>query len=118
VRGRIKLCLGKPADQSTILVKFLGTFVGLGDAERIHKYLSDSNRGRADYERVKSGGVTSCNIEETDQGDRVESFLYGYVAIAEDLEKLDFNSKNWSTVKSRKDIDDLDKDPVKTDERR
>lgn len=118
VRGRIKLCLGKPADQSTILVKFLGTFVGLGDAERIHKYLSDSNRGRADYERIKSGGVTSCNIEETDQGDKVESFLYGYVAIAEDLEKLDFNSKNWSTVKSRKDIDDLDKDPVKTDERR
>jgi len=118
VRGRIKLCLGKPADQSTILVKFLGTFVGLGDAERIHKYLSDSNRGRADYERVKSGGVKSCNIEETEQGDKVESLLYGYVAIAEDLEKLDFNSKNWSTVKSRKDIDDLDKDPVKTDERR
>jgi hypothetical protein len=48
----------------------------------------------------------------------VESFLYGYVAIAEDFEKLDFNSKNWSMVKSRKDIDDLDKDPVKTDERR
>ncbi|KAL5069151.1 hypothetical protein RYX36_020038 [Vicia faba] len=118
VRGRIKLCLGKPADQSTILVKFLGTFVGLGDAERIHKYLSDNNRGRADYEKIKSEGVKSCNIRETDQGDQVESFLYGYVAIAEDLEKLDFNSKSWSSVKSRKEIDDLDKAPVKTDEMR
>ncbi|CAJ2629465.1 unnamed protein product [Trifolium pratense] len=118
VRGRIKLCLGKPSDQSTILVKFLGTFVGLGDAERIGKYLSDSNRGRADYGRVKSEGVKNCNIGDTDQADEVENLLYGYVAIAEDFEKLDFNSKNWSSVKSRKDIDDLDKDPVKTDERR
>ncbi|KAJ1435866.1 XS domain [Sesbania bispinosa] len=118
VRGRIKLCLGKPADQSIILVKFLGTFVGLGDAERLHKYLSDNNRGRAGYERVKSEGIKSCNIREIDQGDKVESILYGYVGIAEDLDKLDFNSKKWSLVKSRKEIDDLDKAPVKTEERR
>ncbi|XP_027364997.1 uncharacterized protein LOC113872028 [Abrus precatorius] len=118
VRGRIKLCLGKPADQSIILVKFLGTFVGLGDAERLHKYLSDNNRGRAEYERLKSESIKSCNIRETDQGDKVENILCGYVGIAEDFDKLDFNSKKWSMVKSRKEIDDLDNAPVKTDERR
>ncbi|KAG5075464.1 hypothetical protein JHK84_056695 [Glycine max] len=118
VRGRIKLCLGKPADQSVVLVKFLGTFGGLGDAERLHKYLSDNNHGRAEYERVKSEGIKSCNIRETDEGDKVENILYGYVGIAEDLDKLDFNSKKWSMVKSRKEIDDLDKAPVKTDEKR
>ncbi|TKY51686.1 Zinc finger-XS domainprobable mediator of RNA polymerase II transcription [Spatholobus suberectus] len=118
VRGRIKLCLGKPADQSIVLVKFLGTFGGLGDAERLHKYLSDNNRGRAEYERVKSESIKSCNIRETDEGDKVENILYGYVGIAEDLDKLDFNSKKWSMVKSRKEIDDLDKAPVKTEERR
>ena len=118
VRGRIKLCLGKPADQSIVLVKFLGTFGGLGDAERLHKYLSDNNHGRAEYERVKSEGIKSCNISETDEGDKVENILYGYVGIAEDLDKLDFNSKKWSMVKSRKEIDDLDKAPVKTDEKR
>ncbi|KAK7268422.1 hypothetical protein RIF29_21120 [Crotalaria pallida] len=118
VRGRIKLCLGKPADQSVILVKFLGTFVGLADAERLHKYLSESNRGRAEYERVKSEGTKSCEIKETDQGDQMENILYGYLAIAEDFDKLDFNSKNWSKLKSRKEIDDLDKAPVKTDAKR
>lgn len=118
MRGRIKLCLGKPADQSVILVKFLGTFVGLADAERLHKYLSDSNRGRAECETVKYDGIKSCNIRETDEGDKVENILYGYVGIAEDFDKLDFNSKKWSLIKSRKEIDDLDKAPVKTDERR
>ena len=116
VRGRIKLCLGKPADQSIILVKFLGTFVGLGDAERLHKYLADNNRGRADLERVKSEGI--CGTKETDEGDKVENILYGYVGIAEDLDKLDFNSKKWSMIKSRKEIEDLDNAPVKTNERR
>ncbi|XP_057733219.1 uncharacterized protein LOC130948488 [Arachis stenosperma] len=118
VRGRIKLCLGKPADQSVILVKFLGTFGGLGDAERLHRYLSDNNHGRTEFERVKSEGIKSCNIKETREGDRVEKILYGYVGIAEDLDKLDFNSKKWSMVKSRKEIEDLDNAPVKPDERR
>ncbi|KAE9619279.1 hypothetical protein Lal_00047012 [Lupinus albus] len=115
-RGRIKLFLGKPADQSVILVKFLGTFVGLADAERLHKYLSDSNHGRAEYERVKSEGIKSADIKDRNEGDKVENILYGYVAIAEDFDKLDFNSKNWCSVKSRKDIEDLDKAPVKTNE--
>ncbi|OIW21505.1 hypothetical protein TanjilG_05154 [Lupinus angustifolius] len=118
VRGRIKLCLGKPADQSVILVKFLGTFVGLADAEKLHQYLSDNNRGRAEYEKVKSKGIESCDIKEANQIDKVENILYGYVGIAEDFDKLDFNSKKWSSIKSRKEIDDLDKAPVKTDEKR
>ncbi|XP_057422912.1 uncharacterized protein LOC130716893 [Lotus japonicus] len=118
VTGRVKLCLGKPADQSVILVKFLGTFGGLGDAERLHKYLSENNRGRAEYEKVKSGSIKSSNIGETDQGEQVESILYGYVGVADDLDKLDFNSKSWSLVKSRKEIDDLEKAPVKTDKSR
>ncbi|KAL2324894.1 hypothetical protein Fmac_023952 [Flemingia macrophylla] len=115
VRGRIKLCLGKPADQSIVLVKFLGTFGGLGDAERLHKYLSDNSRGRAEYERVKSKSIKSCTIGETEDGDKFEKILYGYMGIADDLDKLDFNSKKWSMVKSRKEIDDLDKAPVKAD---
>nr|KYP35273.1 hypothetical protein KK1_043704 [Cajanus cajan] len=117
VRGRIKLCLGKPADQSIVLVKFLGTFGGLRDAERLHKYLSDKNRGRAEYERLKSESIKSCNIGKTDEGNKVENILYGYMGIADDFDKLDFNSKKWSMVKSRKEIDDLDKAPVKTHEK-
>lgn len=118
VRGRIKVCLGKPADQSVILVKFLGTFVGLGDAERLNKYLSDSKRGRAEFERLKSKTSKCSVMDETEvQGDKVESILYGYMAVAEDLDKLDFSSKNRCFIKSRKEIEQLDKDPVKANER-
>lgn len=119
VRGRIKLCLGKPADQSVILVKFLGTFVGLGDAERLNKYLSDGNRGRVEFERIKSKTSKCSAVDETDlEGDKVEHILYGYMGIADDLDKLDFNSKNRSFIKSRKEIEQLDKDPVKANDRR
>ena len=118
VRGRIKLCLGKPADQSIILVKFLGTFVGLGDAERLHKYLSDNNRGRVEIERMKSKNGKIREIEESGiHEDNVEHILYGYMGIAEDLDKLDFNSKKWSLIKSKKEIEDLENAPIKTSER-
>lgn len=89
----------------------------LRDAERLHKYLSDKNRGRAEYERLKSESIKSCNIGKTDEGNKVENILYGYMGIADDFDKLDFNSKKWSMVKSRKEIDDLDKAPVKTHEK-
>ncbi|KAJ7970551.1 putative Suppressor of gene silencing protein [Quillaja saponaria] len=54
VQGRIKVCLGKPADQSVAMVKCLGTFSGLLDAERLHKYFCASHRGRVDFEQVQT----------------------------------------------------------------
>ncbi|KAL6125522.1 hypothetical protein ACLB2K_073579 [Fragaria x ananassa] len=112
IRGRIKMCLGKPADQSVVLVKFLGTFTGLGNAERIHKYFAEQNRGRADFERATSnnGNIVEAGI----QGDSVEErLLHGYMGIADDLDRVDFNTRNWSLIKSKKEIQDLANAPVK-----
>ena len=119
VGGKIKVCLGKPADQSVILVKFLGTFTGLGIAERLDKYFVENNRGREQFEQKTSNSSKSSNLpEECMHGDKLEeSLLYGYIGIAEDLDKLDFNTKKWISVKSKKDIEDLENAPVKTDER-
>jgi hypothetical protein len=50
VGGKIKVCLGKPADQSVMLVKFLGTFTGLGNAEKLHKYFAEKKHGREEFE--------------------------------------------------------------------
>ncbi|PRQ56182.1 putative XS domain-containing protein [Rosa chinensis] len=112
IRGRIKMCLGKPADQSVVLVKFLGTFTGLGNAERIHKYFAEQNRGRADFERATSNNGKI--VEAGMQVDSVEErFLHGYMGIAEDLDKVDFNTRNWSLIKSKKEIQDLANAPVK-----
>ncbi|XP_039070905.1 uncharacterized protein LOC120217947 isoform X2 [Hibiscus syriacus] len=113
VGGKISVCLGRPADQSIMLVKFLGTFTGLATAERLHQYFVEKKHGRIEF-TSKNNGENS--IEE--MGDNLEEqLLYGYMAISEDLDKLDFHNRKWSVVKSKKEILDLANDPVKTDER-
>ncbi|PON40905.1 XS domain containing protein [Trema orientale] len=118
IRGRIKVCLGKPADQSVMVVKFLGTFTGLGDAEKLHKYLAEHKHGRVDFELATSNnGGTSINIETGIQGGKVEEhILYGYLGISEDLDKVDFNTRNTCLIKSKMDIQDLADAPVKPEE--
>ncbi|BFG21086.1 hypothetical protein CerSpe_073600 [Prunus speciosa] len=116
IKGRIKMCLGKPADQSMLVVKFLGTFTGLGDAERIHKHFAEHKRGRVDFEQATSSNGEI--IEAGMQGDNVEEqILYGYMGIVEDLDKVDFHTRNWTVIKSKKEIQDLADAPVKPDER-
>ncbi|KAJ9175417.1 hypothetical protein P3X46_013974 [Hevea brasiliensis] len=119
VGGKIKVCLGKPADQSVMLIKFLGTFTGLGNAERLHEYFAEKKRGREEFERKTSNANKSSNGFEAEiQGDMLEDrLLYGYMGVVDDLDKLDFNTKKWISVKSKKDIQDLENDPVKTDDR-
>ncbi|EEF30372.1 uncharacterized protein LOC8275963 [Ricinus communis] len=116
VGGKIKVCLGKPADQSVMLVKFLGTFTGLGIAERLAKYFAENQRGREEFEQKTSN--SSNSLEEGEHGGKLEErLLHGYIGIAEDLDKLDFNTKKWISLKSKKDIQDLENAPVKADDR-
>lgn len=119
VRGRIKVCRGRPADQSVMVVKFLGTFTGLGNAERLHKYFAENKRGRVDFERFISSNAKSGNSwDGRMQGDKVEELiLYGYMGIAEDFDKVDFNTRKSNLVKSKKEIQDLANAPLRPDER-
>ncbi|KAJ7942382.1 putative Suppressor of gene silencing protein [Quillaja saponaria] len=77
--------------------------------ERLHKYFFDSHRGRADFEQVNSDN-NKCSISEEPsiQGDMVESILYGYMGIAEDLDKVDFNTRMRILIKSKREIEDLE----------
>ncbi|XVF23376.1 hypothetical protein REPUB_Repub13aG0033100 [Reevesia pubescens] len=119
VGGKITVCLGRPADQSIMVVKFLGTFTGLAMAERLHKYFVENKQGRVEFQRITSDNGKSSSIKELGiQGDKLEEqLLYGYMGIAEDLDKLDFHNRKWSVIKSKKEIQDLANDPVKIDER-
>ncbi|KAE8657584.1 DNA/RNA polymerases superfamily protein [Hibiscus syriacus] len=113
VGGKITVCLGRPADQSIMVVKFLGTFTGLATAERLHKYFVENKHGRIEFTSKNNGEHSN-----EEMGDNLEEqLLYGYMAISEDLDKLDFHNRKWSVVKSKKEIQDLVNDPVKTDER-
>ncbi|XVF75722.1 hypothetical protein PTKIN_Ptkin13bG0209600 [Pterospermum kingtungense] len=118
VEGKITVCLGRPADQSIMVVKFLGTFTGLAVAEKLHKYLAENKRGRLEFQRITSNNDKNSIKEIGIQGDKSdEQLLYGYMAIAEDLDKLDFHNRKWSMIKSKKEILELANDPVKNDER-
>lgn len=118
IGGKITVCLGRPADQSIMVVKFLGTFTGLAMAERLHKYFVGQDRGRVDFQQITSNNGKSSVGEMQIQVDKLEEqLLYGYMAIAEDLDKLDFHNRKWSLIKSKKEIQDLANDPVKIDER-
>ncbi|XP_012459167.1 uncharacterized protein LOC105779791 [Gossypium raimondii] len=112
VGGKITVCLGRPADQSVMVVKFLGTFTGLAMAERLHKYFVENKRGRKEFTSKNKGDE---EMGKPDEGE--EQLLYGYMGVSEDLDKLDFHNRKWSVVKSKKEILDLANDPVKTDER-
>ncbi|KAL6326624.1 hypothetical protein AAG906_009750 [Vitis piasezkii] len=81
--GKFKMCLGKPADHSVMVVKFLGTFSGLEDAVKLHKYYAGNNRGRADLEKINyNNGKSSSSTEAGMQPDKPEEVvLYGYMEL-------------------------------------
>lgn len=118
VDGKIKVCQGKHADGSLMVVKFLGTFTGLGNAEKIHRYFADNKHGRKEFERLvsKDDKISSSSGGEL-QKDREELYLYGYVGLSEDLDKLDFHSKRSAVIKSKTEILDVANAPVKAEER-
>ncbi|CAK9134779.1 unnamed protein product [Ilex paraguariensis] len=115
--GKMKVCLGKPANHSIMEVKFLGTFSGLQDAEKLHKYFAENKRGRKDFERITYGRSKNSRSDKREgemKGDEVEELLlYGYMGIAEDLDKVDFDTKRKCSIKSKKEIQDLVDAPVK-----
>ncbi|XP_021279328.1 uncharacterized protein LOC110412979 [Herrania umbratica] len=99
-RGISKVCRGKPANQSIMTVIFHGTFSGLKEAERLHKLYAENKHGRAEFQQI------NCSTGETKKVplDKVEDVLYGYLGIAGDLDKLDFETKSRALVKSKKEI--------------
>lgn len=105
--GKAKVCRGKPANHSILLVKFMPTFSGLQEAERLHKYLDEKKRGRKEWLQFSIGSKlidTKVVGEDVEGRGKVEQLFYGYLALAEDLIKLDFESKRRSVVKSKREI--------------
>ncbi|KAJ6773107.1 RNA RECOGNITION MOTIF XS DOMAIN PROTEIN-RELATED [Salix koriyanagi] len=77
------------------------------------------NMGEKNLSITHPTSVTTANSleEETQGGQLEEHLLYGYLGIAEDLDRLDFNTKKWILVKSKKEIQELANAPVKTDDK-
>ncbi|KAK4440633.1 hypothetical protein Salat_0398200 [Sesamum alatum] len=100
----LKVCNGKPANQSVMLVKFNGTLSGLQEAERFHNTYIKSKHGRAELKQLKSKHGGSRGRTGAISSDVEETFLYGHLGIAEDLDKLDFDTKKRCILRSKKEI--------------
>ncbi|CAH1430815.1 unnamed protein product [Lactuca virosa] len=112
-----KVRLGKYANCSIMLVKFLGTFSGLQEAEKIHEYFVKNKHGRKYLEQIISGkGKIKDGEGENGNGDKEgERVVFGYMGIAEDLDKVDFDTKRKCSIKSKKEIKDIADAPVKAE---
>nr|XP_018621855.1 uncharacterized protein LOC104118954 isoform X2 [Nicotiana tomentosiformis] len=109
--GRMKVCLGKPGNGSVLLVKFLGIIPGFQDAEKLHYYFMGEERGRTDFGIATS--TKGKGMNKNVKGDEVEELLlYGYLGIAEDLDKVDNDTKRKCLIKSKKEIHDFVDAPV------
>lgn len=112
--GKVKL--GNHANCSIMLITFLGTFTALQAAEKIHKYFAKNKHGRKDLDRITSSMDIINNSddgENKNEDKEVERVLFGYMGIAEDLDKIDSDSKRKCSIKSKKEIQDLADGPVK-----
>ncbi|CAO2833239.1 unnamed protein product [Amaranthus hypochondriacus] len=115
--GKMKICLGNPGDHSVILVKFLGTFSGLQEAERLNKIFLDRKHGRLGFDQAISGsGAMDESMKGDNQSEKLEDvLLYGYMGISEDLDSVDFDTKKRCSVKSKKEIHEIADAPVKAE---
>ncbi|CAL1403993.1 unnamed protein product [Linum trigynum] len=122
-----------------MVVSFAGTFSGLQEAEKLHRLYAENGHGRSGLQGVsrdsgsregdsRDGGIregdsregnsTDGDIREGEDAvlgtlaDAVEAVLYGYLGIACDLDKLDFDMKKRCVVKSKKEIDAIADAPV------
>ncbi|KAJ8551970.1 hypothetical protein K7X08_028413 [Anisodus acutangulus] len=105
---KAKVSRGKPASQSILMVKFSATLSGLEEAERLCDIYAHRKHGRAEFQRISSGHSGSRDDETKEPlTDPVGKILYGYLGIAEDLDKVDFETKKRSSVRSKKQIKDI-----------
>ncbi|WOK95624.1 hypothetical protein Cni_G04331 [Canna indica] len=108
--GKSKSIYGKEGHTGITVVKFPNTQLGLKEAERLSDYLEKDNHGRKGWAHAQASQSGSDDKnpalvkvdEKTGEKKRV---LYGYLATASDLEKIDFDMRKRAVVKSRREFD-------------
>ncbi|KAK8963097.1 hypothetical protein KSP40_PGU018983 [Platanthera guangdongensis] len=108
--GMTGACLGKLTNKGIFAVKFMPTFSGLQEAQRLHNHFSAKKRGKQEF---RSNGKRNPDDGEIPSVDS-DATLYGYMAVAEDLDKLSEGTKKRCLVKSRKDIQAIVDAPLNT----
>ncbi|KAI5067827.1 hypothetical protein GOP47_0018355 [Adiantum capillus-veneris] len=109
---RVKIAHGKGG---TVIVKYSPLLPCLHDAESLHHHFASRNFGRDDWwsarpVKQESNGDLDPVLEDGDGAEK--NMLYGYIALAQDLDKVDADLQRRCQVKSRKDIEAIIGDPL------
>ncbi|GKV42734.1 hypothetical protein SLEP1_g50112 [Rubroshorea leprosula] len=106
--GKSKSLYGRDGHLGIALVKFGGDQLGLKNAIRLSEYFEKENHGRKAWSRLQSligkDDEKNPNLVKLDErtGER-KRILYGYLATAADLDKLDFETRKKADIESRRD---------------
>lgn len=101
--NKVKIAHGR---QDAVIVKYLATFSCLHEAKSLHQHFVNSNYGRQDWVCAQRF------IKEDTETKQKKRPLYGYLALAHDLEKVDIDFRRRCLVKSRKEIEAIADDPL------
>ncbi|CAL9065066.1 uncharacterized protein LOC103999244 [Musa acuminata AAA Group] len=108
--GKSKSIYGKEGHTGITMVKFANTQAGMKEAERLADYLEKDNHGRKGWARVQAsqsgGDDKNPTLVKTDEktGEK-KRVLYGYLATASELDKIDFDMRKRAVIKSRRELD-------------
>ncbi|RRT44260.1 hypothetical protein B296_00041244 [Ensete ventricosum] len=108
--GKSKSIYGKEGHTGITMVKFANTQVGIKESERLADYFEKDNHGRKGWARAQASqsGDDDKNptLVKTDEktGEK-KRVLYGYLATASDLDKIDFDMRKRAVIKSRRELD-------------
>ncbi|WVZ55542.1 hypothetical protein U9M48_006189 [Paspalum notatum var. saurae] len=111
--GKSKSLYGKEGHLGLTLIKFANNPAGLKEADRLAEFLERQDHGRIAWSRVHATHSIDSDqnplFVETDArtGER-KRILYGYLAIASDLDELDSDSRKRAFLKSRREFDPSD----------
>ncbi|GAV84855.1 XS domain-containing protein [Cephalotus follicularis] len=107
--GKSKSLYGRDGHLGITLVKFAGDQSGMTEAVRFAEYFEKDNHGRKGWARVQTltlgkDDEKNPNLVKVDErtGDK-KRILYGYLGLAADLDKLDYDTRKKVVIESQKE---------------
>ncbi|XP_057538190.1 uncharacterized protein LOC130815723 [Amaranthus tricolor] len=107
--GKSKSLFSRDGHLGITLIKFSGDQSGLKEAMRLADHFEKEHHGRKDWAHVQS--IASGRDEESDPnlvsvdqrtGEK-RRILYGYLATAFDLDKVDYDTRKKATIESKRE---------------
>ncbi|KAL6902389.1 hypothetical protein ACP4OV_005265 [Aristida adscensionis] len=107
--GKSKSLYGKEGHLGLTLIKFANTPAGLKEAERLAEFLERQDHGRIGWSRAQTTHSVDSDkspllVETDNRTGETKRILYGYLAIASDLDKLDSDSRKRAFLKSKREF--------------